>query len=139
VDRVHHFLAKESYWSPEVPREIVVRAIQNSLCFGVYQRASAKTVQVGFARVISDFASFAYLCDVYIDSGSRGHGLSKWLIENVMAHPHLQGLRRFLLATKDAHSLYEKFGFKKTANPDDWMEIKDNEIYLKQRKNHASP
>ena len=106
IASIHACLAT-SYWSPGIPREIVERGIEYSLPFGVYRGAE----QVGFARVITDRASFAYLADVYILEPHRGRGLSKRLMEYVLAHPDLQGLRRFMLATRDAHGLYREFGF----------------------------
>jgi GNAT superfamily N-acetyltransferase len=133
LDRIHRFLSKESYWSLEIPPAIVQKSIENSLCFGVYEKTGEDVLQVGFARVISDLATFAYLCDVYIEGEYRGRDLSKWLVETIMAQPELQGLRRYCLATLDAHKLYEKFGFQITPTPNSWMEIKDNDIYRKQR------
>jgi GNAT superfamily N-acetyltransferase len=116
---VHDFLSKEAYWARGIPRAVSDRAIENSLCFGVY----LGTTQVGFARVVTDRAAIAYLGDVFIVRGHRGRGLGKWLVESVIAHPDLQGLRRFLLGTKDAHSLYERFGFRPLARPERMMEI----------------
>jgi GNAT superfamily N-acetyltransferase len=103
----------------------VDRSIENSLCFGVY----AGQEQVGFARVITDFTTFAYLGDVFILEGSRGKGLAVWLMEVIMGHPSLQNLRRWMLATRDAHGLYEKFGWRPLANPERIMEIVDLDIY----------
>ncbi len=117
LDAIHAYLT-QSYWSPGVPRDLVARAIANSMCFGVYLGEA----QVGFARVVTDKASFAYLADVYVLEAHRGQGLSKRLVETIQAHPDLQGLRRFLLATKDAHGLYAQFGFKPLAAPDRMME-----------------
>src|SRR5690606_21903435 len=108
TDVIHGFLTT-SYWSPGISRALVEKGIRNSLCFGVYEQQGA---QVGFARVISDFATFAYLADVFILDAHRGLGLSKKLMTDIMAHPDLQGLRRFLLATRDAHDLYTRFAFK---------------------------
>ena len=116
IDYVHQFLSN-SYWSPGVPMETVKRAMQNSLCFGVYDNGR----QVGYARMITDTAIFAYLADVFIDENYRGKGLGKWLIKVTLAHPDLQGLRRIILATKDAHSLYAQFGFVPFATPERWM------------------
>ena len=126
--RIHRFLSEEAYWCLGVPAALVERAMINSLCFGVY---AADGVQIGYARVVSDYATFAWLCDVYIEQDYRGQGLSKKLMECVLAHPDLQGLRRLCLATKDAHTLYEKYGFKPTETPQNWLEIKDNDIYRK--------
>jgi GNAT superfamily N-acetyltransferase len=119
VDVIHHFLAKESYWSPGIARTIVERAIDNSLCFGVYHR----TEQVGFARVVTDKSTFALLADLFILEAQRGKGLSKWLMRCIVDHEDLQGLRRLLLLTSDAHGLYRQFGFKELGNPSRFMEI----------------
>jgi len=125
VAAVHAFLAT-AYWSPGIPEETVRRAIHGSLCFGIYHGAE----QVGFARVITDQATYAYLSDVYVLDAHRGRGLATWLMEVIMAHPALQGLRRFSLSTRDAHSLYRPFGFGPVANPDRQMEILRRDIYL---------
>ena len=122
---IHAFLA-QSYWSPGIPRAVVERAIANSLCFGVLFREE----QIGFARVVTDSATFAYLADVYILPEHRGRGLGRRLMEHVIGHPDLQGLRRFLLATRDAHSLYAKFGFKPLARPERIMEVHNPNLYL---------
>jgi GNAT superfamily N-acetyltransferase len=116
---IHDYLSNHSYWAKGRTLENVLRSIEHSLCFGVYKGRE----QVGFARVITDYATFAYLADVYVLEKHRGNGLSKWLVETIVAHPQLQGLRRFMLATKDAHSLYEKFGFKELSKPERWMEV----------------
>ena len=116
---IHRFLSEHSYWAQKVPREIVDTAIENSLCFGVYRDGK----QVGFARAISDFATFAWLSDVFIVDAERGRGLSKQLVDAVLAHPRLQGLRRFMLATLDAHGLYGQFGFKPVKEVERFMEI----------------
>ena len=108
-----------AYWTQGRPREQTERAFANSLVFGVYEG----TKQVGVARVISDYAIFAYICDVFIHEDYRAHGLGKWLIATIMAHPDLQGLRRWTLVTRDAHGLYKQYGFDSLANPDGWMEI----------------
>jgi GNAT superfamily N-acetyltransferase len=121
---VHAFLT-QSYWSPGIPREVVERAIANSLCFGVY----LGTQQAGFARVVTDKATFAYLADVFILESHRSKGLSKWLMEFITGHEELQGLRRFLLATKDAHGLYAQFGFEALANPSLLMESLKPDVY----------
>ncbi len=117
LDVIHGFLSA-SYWSPNVPREIVRRAIDNSLCFGVY----IGDAQVGFARVITDLATFAYLADVFILEAYRGRGLSKRLMDAIVSHPQLQGLRRWTLITRDAHALYARYGFTPLATPDRFME-----------------
>ena len=124
VDAIHAFLT-QSYWSPGIPRATVERAIANSTCFGVF----ADGAQVGFARVVTDKATFAYLADVYVLPGHRGRGLSRRLLEEVVRHPDLQGLRRMLLATRDAHGLYAKFGFKALAAPDRLMELHKPNVY----------
>ncbi len=124
VAAVHGYLT-QSYWSPGIPRALVERAIANSLCFGVYQGDT----QVGFARVITDKATFAYLADVYILEPHRGKGLSKRLMEVIAGHDDLQGLRRFMLATRDVHGLYAQYGFTALANPSRLMEIVKPDIY----------
>jgi N-acetylglutamate synthase-like GNAT family acetyltransferase len=124
VGVVHAYLAR-SYWSPGIPRAIVERAIENSMCFGLYHRGA----QVGFARVVSDKATFAYLADVFILEPHRGKGLSKRLMEVVMGHEALQGLRRFMLGTRDAHGLYRQFGFTDLAGPSRVMEILKVDLY----------
>jgi GNAT superfamily N-acetyltransferase len=121
---IHAFLAR-SYWSPGVPLATVERAIANSLAFGVYHGVE----QVGFARVVTDRATFAYLADVYILEAHRGRGLGRRLVETILAHEDLQGLRRFLLATRDAHGLYAAYGFKPLASPDRLMEIHRPDAY----------
>lgn len=123
---IHNYIAGESYWAKNIPREILQTAIDNSLCFGVYD---CERKQVGFARVVTDYATFGYLADVFIDAAHRGKQLSKFLMEAVMAHPQLQGLRRFSLATRDAHKLYEQFGFAPSKNPHYLMEIKKENPY----------
>jgi GNAT superfamily N-acetyltransferase len=114
IDAMHAYLTR-SYWSPGIPIETVRRAARNSLCFGLYQRAGGR--QVGLTRVVTDHATFAYLCDVYVLEEHRGKGLSKWMMREVMAHPALTGARRAMLGTRDAHGLYARFGFR--APPDD--------------------
>ena len=107
-DLIHSFL-RDAYWSPNVPRDVVERSIDNSLNFGLYDRSGS---QVGFARMVTDRAAFGYLADVFVLEPERERGLGKWLVETVLAHPDLQGLRRITLGTQDAHSLYERYGFK---------------------------
>jgi GNAT superfamily N-acetyltransferase len=114
---VHGFLTG-SYWAAGVPREVVERSIEHSLVFGVYEGAT----QVGFARLITDYTTFAYLADVFILETWRGRGLGTWLAQTIVEHPELQGLRRWLLATRDAHALYEKVGFTPLVRPERWME-----------------
>jgi len=116
IDYVHGFLIT-SYWTPGISMEKVKKGIDGSLCFGIYN----KKQQVGFARMITDQASFAYLCDVFIDEKYRGNGLGKWFMEMILEHPGLKEPRRILLATKDAHKLYEKVGFIPLNNPDRYM------------------
>jgi NAD(P)H-dependent FMN reductase/GNAT superfamily N-acetyltransferase len=124
---IHRYLSEESYWSKGIPMETVRKSIGNSLCFGVFQGEN----QVGFARVISDFASFAYLADVFILPAHRGQGLSKMLMNAIHGHPDLQGLRRWMLATADAHGLYRQFGWKELAAPERFMERHAPDIYRK--------
>ena len=124
ADAVHAFLTT-SYWAEGIPREILERALRGSLCFGLYEGGR----QVGLARVITDAATFAYLCDVYVLPEMRGRGLGKWLIERVMEHPDLQGLRRFSLVTRDAHELYRPFGFTEIRSPERHMEIARPGLY----------
>ncbi|KRG37382.1 GNAT family acetyltransferase [Stenotrophomonas panacihumi] len=123
---VHHFLSTEAYWSRGIPRDTVARAIAGSLCFGGYVEGAG---QVAFARVVSDFATFAYLADVFVLPAHRGQGYSKQLMDAVFAHPQLQGLRRFMLATWDAHGLYARYGFTAPARPDRLMEVVRPDIY----------
>lgn len=117
-EEIHRFLSEESYWARTRTYDQTLRAIENSICFGLY----FEDRQVGFARVVSDQATFAYLGDVYVLEEFRGRGLSKWLMETIISHPGLQGLRRWLLATKDAHGLYEHYGFTPLKFPERWME-----------------
>jgi len=124
IGAIHSFLS-QSYWSPGIPRPVVERAIANSVCFAVLHDGK----QVGFARVITDKATFAYLSDVYVLAEHRGNGLARRLMENIARHQELQGLRRILLATRDAHALYAKFGFKPLAAPDRIMEIHNPNAY----------
>jgi GNAT superfamily N-acetyltransferase len=125
-DVIHGYLSC-SYWSEEIPEEIVKKAIENSLCFGVYN----KNKQIGFARVISDYSTFAYLADVFILEEERGKGLSKWLVECILKHEQLQGLRNFCLLTRDAHTLYERFGFKSLERPGNFLAKKTDNFYKK--------
>ena len=118
IEAIHHFLSQESYWAQNRTMEQTLTAIKNSLPFGVYTGEN----QIGFARVVTDYATFAYLGDVYILEEFRGRGLSKWLMEVIVGHPELQGFRRWVLATRDAHTLYEKFGFHALVHPERWME-----------------
>jgi len=124
VRAIHAYLTR-SYWSPGIPLEIVERAVRNSLCFGVY----ANGAQVGFTRVVTDHATFAYLCDVYVLEAHRGRGLSKRMMREVMAHPALAGARRVMLATRDAHGLYTQSGFVVAGHAGNLMEIVRPDIY----------
>ena len=121
LDVVHGFLTT-SYWSPGVSREVVERSIAHSLVFGVYREDGIAPGQVGFARVVTDRTTFAYLADVFVLDAERGSGLGQWLVETVTSHPELQGLRRWMLATSDAHGLYAQYGFTALASPDRIME-----------------
>jgi GNAT superfamily N-acetyltransferase len=145
---IHHFLA-HCYWAKGIPLDVVARSIEHSLCFGIYDESrvefpgSAKTkrpvaptpgnqdrpVQVGFARVVSDFATIAYLGDVFVLESHRGRGLSKWMMECIVQHPALQGLRRWILLTRDAHELYAKFGFTPVKSPERYMEMHRPDVY----------
>jgi GNAT superfamily N-acetyltransferase len=119
LDMIHGYLSRETYWSLGIPREVLIRAIAGSLCFGIYEQER----QIGFARVVTDRATFAYLCDVFVLPDYRGRGLSKWLMESIIGHPDLQGLRRFVLVTRDAHELYTQFGFVTPPDPTAYMHI----------------
>jgi GNAT superfamily N-acetyltransferase len=116
-----------SYWAKGIPREVVDRSIEGSLCFGVYEGDA----QVGFARVITDYATYAYVADVFVLESHRGRGLAFWLMETLRAHPSLQGIRRWNLVTRDAQALYRKVGFREVENPARWMEIVDREVYTR--------
>jgi GNAT superfamily N-acetyltransferase len=118
-DTVYHYLAFESYWAKGLQPDRLKKAIENSLCFGIYKDSK----QAGFARVVTDFATFAYICDVCVLAGHKGLGLSKWLMQTIVQHPDLQGLRRWSLATADAHGLYKQFGFVPLSRPENWMEV----------------
>jgi GNAT superfamily N-acetyltransferase len=121
---IHGYLTR-SYWAPGISASVVARSIAGSLCFGVYDEGR----QVGFARVITDRATFAYLADVFVLESHQGRGLGTWLVQVIVAHPDLQGLRRFALATRDAHGLYSRFGFAPLAAPDRHMEIVRPDLY----------
>lgn len=114
---IARFLAEESYWATGRPAEVIDRSIEGSLCFGLYARAG----QLGFARVVTDWATFAWVCDVFVVPEARGRGLGVWLMECVVAHPELQGIRRWMLATRDAHELYRKVGFSELPEPSRFM------------------
>ena len=123
-DVIHGFL-RESYWAKGIPRSILEKAAASSLCFGVYDNAG----QIGFARVVTDLATFGYLADVFVLTEYRGQGLGKWLVSCILAHPELQGLRRWMLATRDAHGLYRQHGFVALPSPERFMEINIPNIY----------
>lgn len=125
LDVIHSFLTN-CYWAKGIPREVVVGSIEHSLCFGVYDGNGA---QVGFARVVSDFATVAYLGDVFVLESHRGRGLSKWMMECIMQHPALQNLRRWILLTRDAHGLYAQSGFTPVKAPERYMELHRPDVY----------
>ena len=125
LDAIHNFLTN-CYWARGVPLEVVARSIENALCFGIYDSGG---VQVGFARVISDFATIAYVGDVFVLESHRGRGLGKWLMECIMQHPALQNLRRWILTTRDAHGLYAQVGFTAVKSPERYMERHDPNVY----------
>jgi GNAT superfamily N-acetyltransferase len=126
LNAIHQFLAGSSYWARQIPFETFARSAENSLCFGVYDSGGA---QVGFARVITDFATFAYIADVFVLDSHRGHGLGKLLMECIQQHPQLQGLRRWVLTTRDAHGLYAQYGFASPKFPERYMEILRPNMY----------
>jgi len=121
LELIHDFLSNHTYWATGRVKDVVQRSIENSLPFGIYHGPA----QVGFGRVVTDYATFAWIADVFVLPEHRGRGLSKWLMEVMLAHPQLQGFRRWVLATKDAHGLYENFGFIKLHRPERWMERPD--------------
>ena len=123
---IHRWLSEHSYWAAGIPLETVRRAVQNSLPFGVYHAGAL----VGFARVITDYATFAYVGDVFVLDPHRGQGLSTWLMETIAGDPRLGGFRRWMLATRDAHALYEKTGFTPLGQPDRWMERRPLKGYV---------
>ncbi|WP_020062384.1 GNAT family N-acetyltransferase [Bacillus sp. 123MFChir2] len=133
IDTIHNFLSNDSYWEKGIQKELVAEGIKNSsLCYGVYE--SETNQQIGFARVVTDFVRFSWLADVFILPAYRGKGLSKWLIETIVKHPNLNGTR-FMLVTKDAHALYEQFGFERIIEPEKFMMRKINmEIVMKNYK-----
>jgi GNAT superfamily N-acetyltransferase len=134
VGLIHRFLATESYWAAGIPLDVVRRSLEHSLNFGVYCEGQ----QVGFARLVTDYATFVYLADVFILAAWRGRGLATWLVEVITAHPDLQGMRRWLLFTRDAHDLYRKVGFAALRNPDRAMEKSLPDIYRQTLTNHPS-
>jgi ribosomal protein S18 acetylase RimI-like enzyme len=124
LDAIHAYLTF-SYWAEGIPKETLRKALESSLCFALLDDSR----QIGFARVITDGATFAYLCDVYVLEEYRGRGLGTWLIGELLSHPDLQGLRRFILITRDAHNLYRQFGFSTPKNPNAYMEIVNLDVY----------
>ena len=128
ITYIHDYLCNRSYWAQNIPLEVVRRSIEGSLCFGIFVGQQ----QIGFARVITDKACFAYLADVFVDEQYRGLGLSKWLVQVILGYPELQGLRRFMLATRDAHGLYEQFRFSLLTFPERWMHIHNPDVYKKE-------
>lgn len=129
LDLIHDFLTK-CYWAEGIPRDVVQRSIENALCFGVFEDDR----QVGFARVISDYTTYAYVGDVFILESHRGRGLSKQLMRAIMNHPRLQNLRRWSLVTQDAHGLYQQFGFTQLAKPESYMEIRNAGVYSRAKE-----
>ena len=130
IDAIHDYLSR-SYWAENVPKSVVAKAIKNSLCFAVLAKSeNGNEQQVGFARLITDTATFAYLADVYILAEHRGNGLSKRLMTAIIEHPELQGLRRIMLATKDAHGLYEQFGFTALNDEKMFMHLWTPDVYV---------
>ena len=136
LDFIHGFLSKEAYWSRNIPFESVKRAVDNSLNFGLYHkerptdsRLPPLIHQIGFCRVITDYSTIAYLGDVFIIPTYRGKSLSKWMMQQVMSHPDLQGLRRWILLTADAHELYRQFGWQPIAKPERYMELFNPNVY----------
>jgi GNAT superfamily N-acetyltransferase len=126
---IHNFLCSTAYWATGRKIEVVQRSIDNSLCFGLYKTSpGGNDRQIGFARVVTDYATFAWLADVFILDEHRGRGLGKWLIDVIVSHPQLQGFRRWVLATKDAHELYRRVGFRELHRPERWMERPDENM-----------
>ncbi|HSP88725.1 MAG TPA: GNAT family N-acetyltransferase [Ignavibacteriaceae bacterium] len=124
LQTIYNYISLESYWGKGRSKEVIKRSIDNSLPFGIYY----KNEMIGFARVVTDYATFAWIADVFILQEHRGKGLSKWLMEVMLAHPQLQGFRRWVLATKDAHELYRKYGFQSLKRADRWMERFDPDM-----------
>lgn len=127
IAAIHQYLSQESYWAKGIPFETVQRSLQHSFCIGVFNRG----MQVGFARLVTDYSTFAYLADVYIQSAHRGKGLSKEVMQYIMDLDWMAGLRRIMLATLDAHGLYQQFGFKVTETPERIMERRKEQAYTK--------
>jgi GNAT superfamily N-acetyltransferase len=123
---IHHFLSTQSYWAQNRPYEVVEKAVENSMCFGIFDLDKL----AGFARIVTDYTTFAWLCDVFVLPEYRGLGLGKWLVESIMAHPDIKNVRRILLATRDAHELYQHYGsFERLRNPERWMEKFNPQLY----------
>jgi GNAT superfamily N-acetyltransferase len=130
ITLIHTYLSKERYWAKNIPLPVVQQSINGSFCFGVYKKENNETdTQIGFARVITDYATFGYLADVFISEEYRGKHLSKWLMFEIFNHPELQGFRRWMLATRDAHGLYGQFGFTPINNPERFMQLTKPDIY----------
>ncbi|WP_241840490.1 GNAT family N-acetyltransferase [Fictibacillus sp. S7] len=123
---IHEFLSQQSYWAKGITKERVEKAIKNTLCFGVYEMKDGKPVQAGFARILTDYVTTAYLCDVFIDRRHRGKGLSKWLVQTIISFDELKEVRGMLLATEDAHGLYSQYGFE-VVDPGRYMKKKIKE------------
>jgi GNAT superfamily N-acetyltransferase len=132
LEAIFAFLSERSYWARERPREVVARSLQHSFCFGLYDEAGETRRQVGLARVITDFATYAYLSDVYVLEEYRGRGVGKWLLRSILDHPELQGLRKWHLGTRDAHDFYRQLGFRPLRNPANQMELRPLEAALRQ-------
>jgi GNAT superfamily N-acetyltransferase len=128
-ERIHAYLTR-SYWAEGISLELVQRSVANSLCFGLFRGGD----QIGLARVVTDKATFAYLCDVYVLEEYRGRGLAQWMIGSILSFPELQGLRRFMLATRDAHTLYTRFGFNPPDHPESLLEIRKSGMYRKSKQ-----
>jgi GNAT superfamily N-acetyltransferase len=133
VDLIHRYLSQESYWAAGIPRDLVERSIEHSLCFGAFEDGK----QIGFARVVTDYATFAYVADMFVLESHRGHGVSKAIMAAIRSHPELQRLRRWHLVTRDAHGLYEQFGFRRVDGKHMESVIKD--AYLRRADSPASP
>ncbi len=127
IDVIHDYLTSHAYWSAGIPKSVVRRAIDNSLCFGLLEG----TRQAGFTRAVTDRATFAWICDVFVLEEYRGRGLGSWLVASALEHPDMQGLRRIVLATRDAHELYRRAGFGPLPSPDRWMAIADPDVYTR--------
>lgn len=127
VDVIHRYLATESYWAFGIPKDVVARSIAHSLCVGVFDGQH----QVGFARVITDRATYAYLCDVFVLATHRRRGIASWMMEAIDRHPDLQGLRRWNLVTRDAHDLYRTRGYVTPSRPEGYMERLDRDVYTR--------